>query len=76
MMLEGLSPNKRVYQCSVAVRRKSLDDNDKKILDDALADTQTWSHYGLSQALINRGIKIFDKAIKKHREGTCSCSKT
>lgn len=75
-MLEGLEPNKRQYSCRVKEVRKQLNEADKKIFDEALADPQKWTAYSLSQALINRGIRIFDKPIKKHREGTCTCSKT
>ena len=74
-VLENLEPTKRIYHCRVKVVRAKLDENDKKIFDEALANEQKWTPYGLSQALIKRGIKIFDKPIKKHREGTCSCSK-
>lgn len=74
-MLEGLTPNKRIYECRVLVVRSELDDSDRKILDDALADEKTWSAYALSKALIGRGIIVQDKAIKKHRDGLCICSR-
>ena len=75
-MLEDLEPSKRIYHCRVKIVRAKLDESDKKIFDEALADEQKWTPYGLSQALTKRGIKIFDKPIKKHREGTCTCSTT
>jgi len=74
-VLEGLTPNKRIYECRVLVVRSELDDSDRKILDDALADEKTWSAYALSKALIGRGIIVQDKAIKKHRDGLCICSR-
>lgn len=75
-MLEGIAPTKREYPCAVGEVRKDLSDSDRKILDDALADTDTWSAYSLSVALKSRGLKVHDKPIKKHRDGTCICSKT
>lgn len=75
-MLEGLAPAKRTYDCRIALIRKDLSDSDRKIFDEALADTETWSAYSLSVALTNRGIKIQDKPIRKHRSGLCQCSKT
>lgn len=74
-MLEGLTPNKRTYECKIAQIRKDLSETDLKILDEALADKETWSAYSLSVALINRGIKVQDKPIRKHRDGSCQCSK-
>ena len=74
-MLEGLTPNKRTYECRVIVIRSELDEPDKKILDEALADEKTWSAYALSKALIGRGLVVQDKAIKKHRDGLCVCSR-
>ena len=75
-MLEGMKPNKRTYACRVAVVMESLDDADKKIFQDALDDEETWTAYSLSVALTNRGVKIHDKPIRKHRDGICQCSKT
>jgi len=75
-VLEGMEPGKRTYECRVRTVREKLDDKDKKIFDEALADEQKWTAYGLSQALTKRGVKIFDKPIRKHREGTCTCSTT
>lgn len=75
-MLEGLEPNKRTYHCRVNQIREELSETDRKIFDDALEDRAKWTPYSLSQALMKRGVKIQDKPIRKHREGTCTCSKT
>ncbi len=75
-VLEGLEPKPRRYECKVGTTLKSLEQVDREILEEALADWQKWSSYSLSQALAKRGVNIYDKAIRKHREGICSCSKT
>jgi hypothetical protein len=75
-MLEGLTPNKRRYECAVDRELDRLNDTDKKILLDALADQRLWSAYSLMTALKKRGITMGDKSIRKHRDGVCTCSKT
>jgi hypothetical protein len=72
-MLENLQPIKRQYNCSVSDVLKTLEESDKKILERAIADAKTWTGYGLHAALKARGIKLYDKAIIKHRLGDCSC---
>lgn len=72
-LLEGLEPNRRVYPCNVKTLLDELDESDRKILEEALADRKKWSPYGLHHALKLRGIKLNDKAITKHRSGECSC---
>ena len=74
-MLEGLEPNKRVYTCAVQVLFEKLDDGDKKILSNAMEDARTWTPYGLEQALKKRGLTLNEKAIRKHRDKACHCSR-
>lgn len=73
MLLANLEPNQRYYPCNVAELLKTLEDADRKILEEALADDKKWSAYGLHAALKARGLKLNDKAIVKHRSGECSC---
>jgi len=75
-MLEGLEPVARIAPCAVRDTLDKLDEADKKILLEAVADTDTWTANGLMTALKRRGVTMGDKAIRKHREGVCSCSKT
>jgi repressor of nif and glnA expression len=52
---------------------EGLDENDVKILNTALADHDAWPNKTLSRALAERGVKIGDGAIRKHRARECSC---
>jgi len=74
-VLEGLEPNKRVYTCGVQTLKDKLDDEDIKILDQALEDVKVWTPYGLEQALKKRGLTLNEKAIRRHREKGCHCWK-
>jgi len=73
-MLEGLTPpqNKAVY-CKVKETLASLEDSDKKILEEALADTDRWKHKTLSNALRAKGLSLSDTTISKHRLRVCAC---
>jgi len=73
-MLEGLTPpeSKSVY-CKVKETLSSLDDSDRKILEDALADTERWKHKTLSNALRTKGVSLADTTISKHRLRVCAC---
>lgn len=73
-MLEGLTPpeNKSVF-CKVKETLSSLDDSDRKILEDALADTERWKHKTLSNALRAKGVSLADTTISKHRLRVCAC---
>jgi hypothetical protein len=72
-MLEDLKPPVRQFPCKVRTVLSELDDKDKKILIDALADTAAWPHKTLSNALKTRGVQLVDSSIQRHREGNCSC---
>jgi len=52
-----------------------LEEPDVTILRDAINDPDTWNAWALHKALKERQIILNDKAIKKHREGGCSCSR-
>lgn len=74
-MLEGLTPNRRSYECAVDREMHKLDDKDQEILQACLDDQYNWSAYALMTALKKRGVTIGDKSIRKHRDGVCACSK-
>jgi hypothetical protein len=71
-MLEGLTPKKQARPCKIKTILETLEAKDKKILEEALFDTE-WSVTGLSKALNSRGILVSDTPIAAHRTGRCSC---
>lgn len=73
-MLEGLTPPPRASgTCKVETVSRNLDDKDKKILLDAVADQARWPVKKLIQALNERGLQISDTPIYNHRAKTCAC---
>lgn len=71
-LLKDLKPKQKVLACKVRDVAATLDADDSKILLDAVTDTN-WGCTVLSNALAERGIKLSDKVIKRHRTNTCSC---
>ena len=73
-MLEGLEPpkNKSVY-CKVDLTLQDLDEKDRAILTEAIADVDKWGARPLSNALRDRGVNLADTTIGKHRNKNCSC---
>lgn len=75
-MLENLEPpQSRTYICKVALVLAELNEKDKAILIEALADTDKWGHNPLARALRARGVELSDTTIAKHRCGDCRCGK-
>lgn len=74
-ILDNLEPRKRVYSCRVRTVLTELDDADRKILEAAIADTDSWSNNGLADSLRKRGIDLKSEPIRQHRMGSCSCSR-
>lgn len=72
-MLEDLTPIKRVQPCVVAEKAKDLSDKDRELLDGYLADTETFTDYGLSKALKERGFIVEPRSINRHRKKGCPC---
>jgi hypothetical protein len=75
MMLEGLQPPKRVFNCRVRSVLETLDAKDKKIFEVAIQSFDLWPARTLSNALKQRGVVVSDAAISNHRKRTCSCGK-
>jgi hypothetical protein len=73
-MLEDLAKPDRLYSCAVRNVLATLDAADQKILIAAVMD-ETWKMSTLESALANKGITLGQGAIKRHRFGSCSCSK-
>ena len=74
-MLENLTPLASSKGCRIGSILAELDEKDRKILVDALADTGRWSSHGLMVALKQRGIEVSIHPIINHRRGICKCSK-
>ena len=72
-MLEDLTPPARVIPCAIRTILEQLDESDQNILLNALADTEAWSNNALARALTDRGLRISEKPIRKHRSRYCSC---
>ena len=73
-MLEGLEPpkNKAVY-CKIDLISQELEENDRKILFEAIDDPENWGARTLSSALRQRGVSVADTTITKHRQRACAC---
>lgn len=73
-MLEGMKPPAKTHgTCKVGIVGATLEDKDKKILFDAVANTQDWPIKTLAKALGERGIQISDSPLYNHRAKTCAC---
>jgi hypothetical protein len=73
-MLEGLQPPKKNRgSCKVGTIVKTLEDKDKKILLEAVANAQLWPIKTLVKALSERGLEISDSPLYNHRAKTCAC---
>lgn len=71
--LDGIQSPASAPRCRVREILNSLEPEDVKILETALSD-DNWTAHGLSNALRERGVRIDDSPIKRHRRGICSCS--
>jgi hypothetical protein len=50
----------------------NIDSSDQKILKDALADHDSWSHRALARALTDRGLPLGEKIIRDRRTQPCA----
>lgn len=74
-ILDNLTPSPRLYPCKVRTVLTELDDDDRKILEEAIADTKAWTNNGLARSIQSRGIDLKPEPIRQHRLGECSCSR-
>lgn len=74
-MLEDLVPPKKMTPCKLREIVMSLDEQDKTILRDALANRDIWSAKSLANALTARGLAIGEKGIARRDNpcGDCVC---
>lgn len=75
-LLDGITPPPVVRSCKTRTILESLDKDDRKILEAALLDFDTWNNGTLSRALSERGVDIKGDTLAIHRRGQCSCLKT
>ncbi len=75
-MLEGLAPkNYAPAMCALMMRaHQLLDEADRKILEDALANP-LFPALNLAQQLTERGFAIGETSIRKHRNRKCPCAR-
>lgn len=73
-LLDDLKPVVKIWPCQVRDKAATLDPSDAEKLIAAVMDP-AWKYQALEVALAERGIQISQQVIKKHRLGTCSCSK-
>ena len=59
-------------QCKMWVLRDGLSPSDQKILDVALADSESWPIETLTRELRKRGLQIGRETIRAHRKGDCA----
>lgn len=79
-MLENLEKHRpkrgrKSQPCRLKQLMATLDENDRRILDDAIADTYTWTSRGLWTALVAKGVDISYMAIYNHRSALCQCAR-
>lgn len=72
-MLEDLEPVKPIRSCKVRTLKEGLDPKDQLLLDQYLADVETWTPHKLARALATKGLKIDHRQLSQHRELMCSC---
>jgi hypothetical protein len=72
-MLEGLRPIRKELSCKVRTILAQLEESDAKLLEQYLADLDTWPSNSLSKALKTRDLLISSNTLQKHRVGDCSC---
>ena len=72
-MLDGLQPAHLVSVCKVTLVVNSLEENDAKILTEALKDLEKWTSHSLATALNARGIIITRETLATHRRQACRC---
>jgi hypothetical protein len=73
-MLEGLAPKSREHLCALMRNAaEQLDSKDTQILMDAIEDKR-FSNNGLAEALIERGFKVTETQVRRHRIKKCACA--
>ena len=71
-MLEDLTPPTQFRPCAMRDLINKLEKKDQEILELALANEE-WAAKALARELTNRGLKISDHSVLRHRRKECSC---
>jgi hypothetical protein len=73
-LLSGLSkPRDSRLTCKIQQISETLSEEDRNIFR-AAVDDPDWPASTLSKALKQRGIKVADVTIARHRSGQCNCN--
>ena len=75
LLADMTPPARKASQCKMWMLRDGLDAGDQKILDVALADTESWPTETLTRELRRRGLQIGRETIRAHRKGDCACAR-
>lgn len=73
-LLDDLQPPRKVWPCQIRDTADKLDPKDAEALYAAVAN-KAWGYQTLEAALKARGLNVGQQSIKKHRLGSCSCSR-
>lgn len=73
-LLAGLTPAVKKHPCKVRTLLETLEPEDVKIFEEALANEMLWPTRTLALALNERKVTISDVSIGRHRKGQCSCA--
>lgn len=68
-----LTPQNKLASCIVRTVYETLDKDDQLILNQALADNDSYPADTLALQLKQQNIQISGSMIRKHRRGGCSC---
>lgn len=71
--LDDLLPRRGSTQCKMGQWMDTLEESDRNILDDALANPVKWSTHALYVALRQKNVDMGYGLIYRHRNGTCRC---
>lgn len=75
MLLDGLTPPRKLFPCKVRDTYETLDPKDATILKEAMGNIDGWGAKTLSNELAKRGITLSDLSITRHRRNICSCGR-
>jgi hypothetical protein len=75
--LTGIMPRKAQPKFCNLIKKANaeLDEENRKIFDEALADQKNWSSNGLAEALRNNGFIVHKNSVGDHRKGACACTR-
>ena len=76
-MLEHLKQNRRDNYgpgiCKMQKVMNTLDESDRQILDDVMANVDRYSTYGIFRGLRDAGVVIGYATLDRHRKNICPC---